>query len=290
MSHSHTVLVTGATGIQGGAVVQALLKAGHTGRALTRNSQSAPALQLAAQGVEVVQGNFDDAHSLALALNGMDTCYIMGSPFEGGVEQETQQGIALANAAKAANVGHLIYGSVANADQNTGIPHFDSKYKVEQHIKNLGIPYTISAPVFFMSNILAPWAVGPLKAGNIIQAMPADQALQQISTKDIGEFVASLVSRREAVFYKRFDIAGDELNGDEMASTISKSTQHSITYQGFPTSELRMQSEDLAIMFEWFTHTGYSVDLAGLKKAFSDVNWQDYGQWVESQDWKILEA
>ena len=290
MTHSYSVLVSGATGNQGGAVVQALLKKGHKVRALTRNPQSDAAIQLTKQGVEVVSGNFDDANSLAAALEGMDTFYIMGSPFEGGVEAETQQGIALANAAKAANTGHVIYGSVANADQNTGIPHFDSKYRVEQYLKELGLPYTISAPVFFMGNLLAPWAVGPLKAGKIIQAMPADRLLQQISVKDIGEFVASLVSRREAVFYKRFDIAGDELNGDEMASTISKSTQHSITYQGFPTSELRMQSEDLAIMFEWFTHTGYSVDLAGLKKAFSDVNWQDYGQWVESQDWKILEA
>lgn len=174
-----------------------------------------------------MQGNFDDADSLAKALQGIDTFYLMGSPMEVGVEGETKQGIALANAAKAANVGHMVYGSVANADLDTGIPQFDSKYKVEQHIKTLGIPYTISAPVFVMDYVVAPWSIDAVKAGKVMQAMPGDRMLQQVSVKNIGEFAASLIDRRETVFGKRFDKAlrhfyGSPLwsDGDRIHSTV----------------------------------------------------------------------
>ena len=139
MTTKLTVLVSGATGNQGGAVTRALLESGHKVRALTRNKKSSRARRLADQGVELMQGNLDDAESLGRALRGIDSFYLMGSPQEVGVDGETKQGIALADAAKGADVRHLVYGSVANADLDTGIPHFDSKYQVEEHIKTLGV-------------------------------------------------------------------------------------------------------------------------------------------------------
>ena len=288
MTKKLSVLVSGATGNQGGAVTQALLASGHTVRALTRNTESSRARQLADQGVELIQGNLDDAKSLGRALQGIDSFYLMGSPQEVGVDGETKQGIALADAAKGADVGHLVYGSVANADLDTGIPHFDSKYQVEEHIKTLGVPYTISAPVFFMDNVIAPWALDALKGGKIMQAMPADRALQQVSVKNIGEFVASLISRREEVFGKRFDFAGDELTGDECATTLTRITGHHVIYEALPVSVVKQQSDDMAAMFEWFDRIGYNVDISELHRSFSDVNWQSYSQWVASQDWQFL--
>ncbi|MCG8426517.1 MAG: NmrA/HSCARG family protein [Chromatiales bacterium] len=288
MATKLTVLVSGATGSQGGAVTQALLASGHTVRALTRNTESPSAKRLLDLGAEVVRGNFDDAESFSKAMEGIDSFYLMGSPLEVGVGGETRQGIALANAAKAADVGHLVYGSVANADQSTDIPHFDSKYTVEQHIKMLGIPYTVSAPVFFMDNVVAPWSLDALKAGKISQALPGDRKLQQVSVKNIGDFVASLINRREAVFGKRFDIAGDELTGEESAAILTKVTGREIRYESLPVSALREQSEDMAMMYEWFDRVGYSVNIAELHKTFSDVDWQSYTQWVESQSWQFL--
>ena len=288
MTKKLSVLVSGATGNQGGAVTQALLASGHKVRALTRNTESSRARQLADQGVELIQGNLDDANSLGRALQGTDSFYLMGSPQEVGVDGETKQGIALADAAKGADVGHLVYGSVANADLDTGIPHFDSKYQVEEHIKTLGVPYTISAPVFFMDNIIAPWALDALKGGKIMQAMPADRALQQVSVKNIGEFVASLISRREEVFGKRFDFAGDELTGDECATTLTRITGHHVIYEALPVSVVKQQSDDMAAMFEWFDRIGYNVDIPELHRSFSDVNWQSYSQWAASQDWQFL--
>jgi uncharacterized protein YbjT (DUF2867 family) len=282
------VLVSGATGSQGGAVTQALLDSGHKVRALTRNTESPRARGLKEQGVELVRGDLDDAESIKRALQGVDSFYLMGSPQEVGADGEAKQGIAMANAAKAANIGHLVYGSVASANLNTGIPHFDSKYVVEEHIKTLGIPYTISAPVFFMDNFIAPWSLDALKDGKIVLAMPSDRSLQQVSVKNIGDFVASLINRRGEVFGKRFDIAGDELTGDECAGILTRITGHQFAYEALPVSVVKEQSDDMATMFAWFDTDGYSVDIPKLHSSFSDVDWQSYSQWADSQDWKFL--
>jgi uncharacterized protein YbjT (DUF2867 family) len=95
----------------------------------------------------------------------------------------------------AAGVGHLIYSSVADANKKTGIPHFESKYLVEEHVAGLGIPYTISAPVAFMENIVAPWSIGALRQGTHAFAMPPKRVLQLVALADIGAFVATLAER-----------------------------------------------------------------------------------------------
>lgn len=282
------VLVTGATGNQGGAVTNSLLSVGHNVRALVRNTNSPAAKKLAHQGVELVRGDFDDANSLAVAMQDIDSFFLMGSMLEVGVEVETKQGIALANAAKAANVGHLVYSSVANANLDTGIPHFDSKYKIEQHIKTLDIPYTISAPVWFMDNVLAPWSLDALKAGKIALAMPSNRVLQQISVKNIGDFVASIMSRRTSVFGKRFDIAGDELTGEESATILSETSGHKLSFESLPISVVKEQSSDMAAMFDWFNRVGYSVDIKKLHSEFLEMSWQSYTQWAKTQNWKFL--
>jgi len=166
--------------------------------------------------------------------------------------------------------------------------NFDSKYKVEQHIKTLDLPYTISAPVYFMDNVIAPWSIDALKGGKIVQAMPGDRLLQQASVKNIGNFVASLIERREAVFGQRYDFAGDELTGNETAIILSEKTRHEIIFESIPVSYIKEQSEDMGLMVEWFDNVGYNVDLGSLHKEFSDVDWQDFNQWAESQSWEFL--
>ena len=204
MTTKRSVLVTGATGQQGGAVARALLSRGHRVKALTRKADSDAARRLASAGADVVAGDLGDAASVLKAASDVDTMFLMGNSYEAGMEAETRQGIIAADAAKAAGVGHLIYSSVADADKNTGIPHFESKYLVEKHVVGLGIPYTISAPVAFMENIVAPWSIGALRQGTHAFAMPAKRALQLVALADIGAFVAALVERREQVFGKRF--------------------------------------------------------------------------------------
>ena len=285
---NNKILVIGATGNQGGSVVQALLPKGYHIRTLTRNLDSPAAKRLAEQGVEVMEGDFSDYDSLLKAVTGMDTVYAMTTPFETSPEEEVKQGIAIADAAKEAGVGHFIFGSVASANRETGIPHFDSKYEVEKHILSLGIPYTISAPVFFMDNHLSPWFLPSLKEGKLKLAMPANRSLQQISVENIGTFVATLVERREGVFGKRIDIAGDELTGEESAAILSKASGNEINYEGFDSEFMRKDSADMAAMFKWFEDVGYTVDIEKLHKDYPEVKWQRLGDWAQEQDWSVL--
>lgn len=215
--------------------------------------------------------------------------FLMGNSYEAGVEAETRQGILAADAAKAAGIGHLIYSSVGDADKKTGIPHFDSKYLVEQHLAGLGIPYTISAPVAFMENTVAPWAIDGLRQGVYAAALPPTRVLQQITIDDIGAFVAVLAERREQVFGKRFDIAGDELSGEQQAKILSEVLGRPIRYQELPIAAIRQQSEDTALMFEWFDRTGYDADLSALRRDFPEVGWHRYADWAKGFNWSVLD-
>lgn len=289
MTTHRTVFVTGATGQQGGAVARALLANDHAVRALTRNPSSEAARALVAAGADVREGDFNDPATLTAAATGADTAFIMSTPFEGGEDAEARQGIAAIDAVKAAGVGHVIFSSVASADKQTGVPHFDSKYAVEQHLAASGVNYTISAPVWFMDNLVAPWMIGPLRDGTVAIALGETRPLQQVAVEDIGAFVASLVERREAVFGKRYDIAGDELTGAALTTALSKATGRSLNYFDVPLDMVRQQSEDFAIMFAWFDTVGYTADLDSLRAEFPEVKWQRFGEWAEGYDWSVLD-
>src|SRR5262245_43909728 len=153
MSSPSTILVTGATGQQGGALARLLLARGRHVRALTRTIDSPAANELRSRGAELAVGDFEDRASLERAMRGVDAVYLMATPFAAGIDAEIRQGTTAADVAAEAEVRHLVYSSVSDADRQTGIPHFDSKYAIEQHIRRLGIPYTIIAPAYFMENL-----------------------------------------------------------------------------------------------------------------------------------------
>jgi uncharacterized protein YbjT (DUF2867 family) len=142
------ILVTGATGQQGGTLARLLLQKKHKVYALTRNTQSPAAQDLRNKGAKLVKGDLDDSDSLKQVVNGIDSIFLMGTPFEDGTEAETRRGKLMADIANENSIEHLVYSSVANADKNTGIPHFESKYKIELHIKNLGNPLLLLVPPF----------------------------------------------------------------------------------------------------------------------------------------------
>jgi len=256
------ILVSGATGQQGGAVVKALLNDGHQVIGITRNTESSKAKKLTEQGVEMVSVNFTEKESLIKIMKNVDTVFAMTTPFEAGLEAEVIQGVTMANAAEEAGVGHFIFSSVSDADRETGIPHFDSKYRVEKHLITLDLNYTIIAPVYFMENLLMPYILDAVKKDGVLRmAMPGNIPLQQISTEDIGKFVCLVVNEREKMFSKRMNLAGDELNGDSAAKILTEILGKEIRYEGINPDFLREQSEDIAIMFDWFINTGYTANL-----------------------------
>ncbi len=151
------------------------------------------------------------------------------------------------------------------------------------------VPYTIVAPVFFMENLLQPWILSSLRQGKLAMALPARRSLQQIAVADIGAFVAAVIERGDTVFGRRFDIAGDELTGEEAVAILSKVTGREVHYEAVPPDVLRAQSEDMAMMFEWFDSTGYAADMKNLRRDFPEVKWHTFEEWARKQDWSILD-
>jgi uncharacterized protein YbjT (DUF2867 family) len=288
MSKPLSVLVTGATGQQGGAVARALIKKGHKVRALTRKPDSAGALALKQLGAELAVGSFDDRDALVRAMTGVDAVFIMSTPFEAGMDTETRQGISAVDAAKAAGVKHVVLTSVSDADKKTGIPHFDSKARVEEHLVKSGLPYTIIAPVFFAENLVSPWFGGGLKQGVVALPMPGKRALQHITVEEIGNFGALVIERREHFLGKRVNLASNELSGEQVAEIFSRVSGKPFKYVEVPLAQMRAQNEDMAIMFEWFDKKGYSSDIAALRKDYPEVGWRSFEDWARSQSWKQL--
>jgi uncharacterized protein YbjT (DUF2867 family) len=219
----------------------------------------------------------------------MDAVFVVATPFEAGTEAEVRHGIAAADAAKAAGIGHLVYSSVANADKDTGIPHFDSKREVEEHIERLGVPYTIVAPVYFMENLLAPWTLPQLKEGRLPMALPSSRPLQQIALSDIVTFTRVVLENREEFAGRRVDIASDELAGEEVAKVLTRVTGHEIHYVELPLEQVRQaMGEDGVRMFEWFDQVGYSADIATLRRDHPEAGWHTFEVWAREQEWSAL--
>jgi len=176
------VLVTGATGKQGGHLVHRLLARGHGARALTREREAPAAAARAQSGVTIVPGDFEDQQSIERAARGVDTVFAMSTPYERGADTETREGINILRAASSAGVTHLVYTSVAGADRASGIPHFDSKFEVEKEIRASGVPFTIVAPVFFMENFLAGWMLAGIAQGAIALALPSTHVTTTVTS------------------------------------------------------------------------------------------------------------
>ena len=282
------VVVAGATGRLGGAVARVLLDKGHQVRALTRRPDSQMAVDLRAAGAEIHAGDLEDGPSVQRAAEGADA-FLMATPFEAGVEAEVRQGRRAARAARDAGVKHLVYASVAGADRNTGIPHFDSKREIELYVQGLGLPYTIVAPVFFMENLFGPMMLDGLRAGTLSLALPARRKLQMISVADVAAFVRLVVERPGVFQGKRIDVASDDLTGPEMARVLAQTTRSSTSYSRESLAAVRARSQDLGRMFEWLSEVGYDADIAALRRSYPEVGWRDLREWARDQDWTILD-
>jgi uncharacterized protein YbjT (DUF2867 family) len=266
MSNDRTILITGVTGQQGGSVARALQGSGFRLRGMTRKPQGDRAVALAQQGVEIVEGDLDDDGSMQRALAGAWGVFGVQNTWEAGVEKEEVQGKRLATLARGAGVQHYVYTSVGSAHKQTGIPHFDNKWRVEETVRGLGFPsHVILRPVFFMENLLAPFT---LQGDALAVAVDPNTRLQMIAVDDIGWFGARAFTDAAALKGREIDIAGDAVTMPEAAATLSKTMGRPIRFQQTPIEQVRQYSQDMALMLAWFDRVGYSVDIAGLEREF----------------------
>ena len=278
------ILVTGATGQQGGAVLRHLRTQGFAVQALTRDVDSPAARTLATTGVGVIQGHFDDRASLERALDGAYGAYAVQTPWQsGGVESELRQGIAFADAAKAAGIQHLVYSSVGSADRQTGIPHFESKYQIEEHIRVIGLPHTILRPVFLMENFLSNRDA--IVSGTLAEPLMTATQLQLVAVDDIGAFAALAFAEPEQWIGRAIELAGDELTMPQAAERLGRVIGRPVQYVQVPMAEFRRtMGEEMARMFTWFNQVGYGADLPALRAIYPALTTLE--QWLRSTGWQ----
>jgi len=263
------VLITGATGQQGGALARSLAGKGFKLRGLTRKPEGDAAKKLSALGVELVQGDLDDAASLKSALQGAWGVFGVQNTWEAGVEKEEEQGIRLAKLAREASVSHYVYASVGSADEKTGIPHFDNKSRVEDVVRSLAFnSHFISRPVFFMENVMGPWF---LQGDKLMAGLKPDTKVQMVAVEDIGRVSAQAFIQSDKLNRREVDIAGDNISMSTVASALSAKLGKPITFVSLPIDAVRQNSADMALMLEWFESTGYSADISALDAEFGTM-------------------
>jgi uncharacterized protein YbjT (DUF2867 family) len=280
------VLVTGATGRQGGAVVRHMLPNGWRLRALTRDPESHAARALTQKGVEVVQGDLEDPASIARAAGGVYGIYSVQDFWAVGAKREVQQGKNVADAAKKAGVKHFVYSSVGGAERNTGIPHWESKWEVEKHIRSLGLPTTVIRPSAFMEMYYIDQVeIGILK-GKFADPIRADKPYQTIATDDIGAFVALAFERPAEFIGKELEIAGSELTNLEAAKVFSRVLGKPVKFQKLPLPLVRLiLGKEFYVMFRWFNEAGFKADIPGLRLAYPEIRLHTLEEWLRSEGW-----
>jgi uncharacterized protein YbjT (DUF2867 family) len=266
VTSDRTILITGVTGNQGGAVAQALHGSGFKLRGLTRTPDGERTAALARDGVEIAKGDLDDEATLSRALAGAWGVFSVQNSLGVGVETEEAQGKRLATLAHEAGVEHFVYTSVGSANKRTGIPHFDNKWRIEETVRGLRFPsHVILRPVFFMENLLAPFS---LQGSTLAWALSPGTKLQMIAVDDIGWFGARAFTDAAALNRREIDIAGDARTMPETADVLTKALGRPIAFAQTPIEQVRQFSNDTALMLQWFDRVGFSADIAGLEREF----------------------
>ncbi len=280
------ILVTGATGRQGGATVRSLLRASMAVRALSRSPAKPAAQALATSGVEVVAGDLEDVPSLVRAMSGVRGVFSVQNWWETGTSREIQQGKNVADAAKRARVPHLVYSSVGGADRGTEITHWKTKWRIEGHICELGIPATILRPVTFMETYYAPAVEKALLGGKLVDPIRADKRCQLIASDDIGEWAALAFRRPDAFIGKALEIAGDELTNPQIAAAFSRVMGRRVRFRRLPLFLTRIVlGKEFHEMFKWFNEEGYRADLAALARDYPEVHQTTLEEWLTREGW-----
>ncbi|KAK0122157.1 hypothetical protein ONS95_010418 [Cadophora gregata] len=292
-----TFLITGATGKQGGAVIDALLAASQNATilALTRNvqSKSSKALFLKAPDrIKLLEGDLQDCTAIfanaACIIHGVFCVSIPDMGFRADSQGEELRGKALVDAALTNGVQHFVFTSVdrhgSDSDLNvTDIPHFISKANIEKYLigksKGSQMSWTILRPTAFMDNII-PGFAGKIfpTAWRISLSPKKKKKLQLVSTKDIGHFGAQTLLNPEKYSERAISLAGDNLTFEEANAVFLKNIGHEIpqTYS-FIGWFLLWAIKDVNLMFKFFEDVGYNADISALR--------QEHQSLMSFEDW-----
>jgi uncharacterized protein YbjT (DUF2867 family) len=247
-----TILVTGATGRQGGAAARHLLKDGWSVRALTRNPDTEKAKALKELGADVIKGDLNRPEELKHFFEDIFGVFSVQNPWVTRLDKETEHGIAIADLAAGGKVKHLVYSSAGPGKPGTGVPHFDSKLKIEEHIRGLGVPYTILRPAGFMELMKDKDFVPPLVAWNVTEkVLGKDFPLTWVACDDIGAVAAKVFASPGEFAGKDVVIAGDRKSMAQCRE-IYRSIHNKIPFRiPAPVWLFKVMQKDLWKMYQW---------------------------------------
>jgi len=267
---TRTILVIGATGKQGRCIIECLLKNKQFKvRALTRNTTSPKAKTLEQSGVEFFQGDVQSKDIVDKAMKGVYGVFLCLNPFEiGGTEHETRIGKEIVDLAISNKVQHFVYTSVASSERNTGIPHFESKRKVEEYLMKSGLTFTILKPVFFMENLLQHKE--DIQKGTLPMFVKPTTRIQMIACCDIGAFGAMVFADKNTWTGKSVELAADEKTGEECAQILG------CKFECLPLE--KAPTKEHATMYKWLMEQNFKVDIQQLRKTCP--NFTTFEKWT----------
>jgi uncharacterized protein YbjT (DUF2867 family) len=289
---ARSVLVIGATGQQGGAAARALLERGWVVHALVRDENKPAARLLGEAGARLIAGDLDDLQSMRAAMRSVSGVFLALTMMTGprvtleGVAAEERRGKAVASIASQAGIEHLVYSSIGGAGQYTGIPHIDSKTRIEEHIGALGLPATVLRPVSFMENF-ASFNRPVLDGGQLVVSLALRPQTQfpLVATRDIGVFAALAFENRDGYVGRHVQIAGDCLTGPLIANAFASACGVPARFRQLPIEQLRAFDSEVAAMFEWMDHgPPAGLDVAALRAEHPGL--MTLQDWLEATGWK----
>ncbi|WP_351233132.1 NmrA/HSCARG family protein [Streptomyces sp. NPDC002133] len=271
------VLVLAATGGQGKAVTGALLGRDARVRAMVRDPERESARRLADQGVDLVAGSLSDRGTLAAAMDGVAGVFAYTTPFEAGLDAEVAQGQAILAAAGEKYVPHLVFSSVAGADKGSGVPHFDSKARIEAELDSSDVPYTILGPTYFFDNALG--GAERILGGVLDLPLPSDRPLQQLARADHGAFAAEVLLNPAPYVGRRIELASDAPTPAHMAAALSAALGREVRHEYLPLEAVG--DPDMHAMWAFLNGPGYRVDIPVLHAAHPGIAWTSFADWAQ---------
>ncbi|EIM19546.1 NAD(P)-binding protein [Wallemia mellicola CBS 633.66] len=273
-------LLTGVTGNQGSQVLEHMK--GQPVRAFVRNTKNNKTKKLQERGIELASGDLKDEESIYTALENVDGAYLVTLMLEKGAQDEVEQGKAFLAAAKRRNLKHLVYSSVEGAERQTGIPHFDSKFEVEELIRESGIPHTIVRPVAFFDNFPKQRGLASFFTLGIFRAGTGySKKIQLVSCYDIGRVVAAALKNPSKYAGQVIPLAAEELYVSEIQDKYEKALGTRPWKAWLPRFFLYLLPYDIRCMFLWFGQRGrgYRANIPALRREYPGL--LTFDEWVK---------
>ncbi len=287
-NHHQIIVVTGATGLQGGAVTRKLLSDGWQVRALTRKPKSKKAEALARLGAEVVQGDMAERNSLAPVLEGAYGVFSVQNPMISGVEGEISQGRSVGEAAMQARVRHFIYSSAGTGARDTGVPSWESKRVIEDYLKSLDLPLTILRPMAFMEIMTEKKFFPPLAAWHVMpRLMGSARKVGWLCADDLAFIVAKAFAEPEQYLGKELTLASDVQSMEEcrmiyQAEMGKKPARFPIPVWLF--ERFGFVGQDLTTMWRWLGKGNFDLPIASTKRIHPEA--MSVQGWLKQQHGK----